>query len=84
MAHPAKACPGFHGMKRWTRSITTPPPPGWDACLTQGYSPLPPQRISLGFPLPVYSLTPQDLISNSPYCLPYSSYDVSLENLVLD
>ena len=24
------------------------------------------------------------LISNSPYCLPYSSCDVSLENLVLD
>ena len=26
----------------------------------------------------------QDLISNSPYCLPYSSGDVGLENLVLD
>ena len=26
----------------------------------------------------------QDLVSNSPYCLPYSSCDVSLENLVLD
>ena len=26
----------------------------------------------------------QDLISNSPYCLPYSSCDVSLENLGLD
>ena len=26
----------------------------------------------------------QDLISNSPYYLPYSFYDVSLENLVLD
>ena len=26
----------------------------------------------------------QDLISNSPYCLPYSSCDVSMENLVLD
>ena len=26
----------------------------------------------------------QDLISNSPYCLPYTSCDVSLENLVLD
>ena len=24
----------------------------------------------------------QDLISNSPYCLPYKSYDVSSENLV--
>ena len=26
----------------------------------------------------------QDLLSNSPYCLPYKSCDVSLENLVLD
>ena len=26
----------------------------------------------------------QDFISNSPYCLPYSSCDVSLEDLVLD
>ena len=26
----------------------------------------------------------QDLISNSPYCLPYNTYDLSLENLVLD
>ena len=26
----------------------------------------------------------KDLISNSPNCLPYSSTDVSLENLVLD
>ena len=26
----------------------------------------------------------QDFISNSPYCLPYSSYDASSENLVLD
>ena len=26
----------------------------------------------------------QDLVSNSPYCLPYSSCDVSLENLVLE
>ena len=26
----------------------------------------------------------QDLISNSPYCLPYNIYDLSLENLVLD
>ena len=25
-----------------------------------------------------------DLIGNSPYCLPYSSCDASLENLVLD
>ena len=29
-------------------------------------------------------LTPQDFISNSPYYLPYSSCDVSFENLVLD
>ena len=28
-------------------------------------------------------LTP-DLLSNSPHCQPYNSYDVSLENLVLD
>ena len=26
----------------------------------------------------------QDLISNSPYYLPYSSCDVNVENLVLD
>ena len=26
----------------------------------------------------------QDLLSNYPYCLPYNSYDVSLENMVLD
>ena len=26
----------------------------------------------------------EDLISNSPYCLPYNSFDVSSENLVLD
>ena len=26
----------------------------------------------------------QDLICDSPYCLPYSSFDFSLENLVLD
>ena len=26
----------------------------------------------------------QDLISTSPYCLLYNSYDVSLENLELD
>ena len=26
----------------------------------------------------------QDLISNSLYCLPYNSYEVSSENLVLD
>ena len=26
----------------------------------------------------------QDLISNSPYCLPHNSYDVSLENLTLE
>ena len=27
---------------------------------------------------------PQDLIRNSPYCLLYNSYDVGMENLVLD
>ena len=27
---------------------------------------------------------PQDLIRNSPYCLLYNSYDVNMENLVLD
>ena len=26
----------------------------------------------------------QDLIGNSPYCLPYNSYDIRSENLVLD
>ena len=31
-----------------------------------------------------YPFNSQDLISNSPYCLPYSSCDVNLENLVLD
>ena len=29
-------------------------------------------------------LNSHDLISNSPYCLPYSFGDVSSENLVLD
>ena len=38
-------------------------------------------RWTLSFPWPFHS---QDLFSNSPYCLPYHSYDVSLENLVLD
>ena len=28
--------------------------------------------------------TPQYLISNSPYCWPYNSHDVALDNLVLD
>ena len=32
----------------------------------------------------VRSLHSKDLISNSPYCLPYNAYDVRLENLVLD
>ena len=27
---------------------------------------------------------PDLILSNTPYCLPYSSYDVSKENLVLD
>ena len=30
------------------------------------------------------SFCPNGLISNSPYCLPHDSYDVSLENFVLD
>ena len=35
----------------------------------------------------MYSITVgilQDLINNSPYYLPYNSYDVTLENLVMD
>ena len=32
----------------------------------------------------VLTFNSQDLIHNSPYCQPYSSSDVSLENLVLD
>ena len=32
----------------------------------------------------IWPFNSQDLISNSPYCLPYSSCDVSLDNLVLD
>ena len=31
-----------------------------------------------------FTLPPQDLFSNSPYCLPYNSHEVSLENVVLD
>ena len=31
-----------------------------------------------------YLIESQDLISNSPYCLPVSSCDVSLKNLVLN
>ena len=31
-----------------------------------------------------FTLRSHDLISNSPYCLPYNSYDVGLENLKLD
>ena len=31
----------------------------------------------------VWPFHSQDLINNSPYCLPYNSYDVSSENLVL-
>ena len=30
------------------------------------------------------TLRSHDLMNNSPYCLPYNSYDVSSENLVLD
>ena len=32
----------------------------------------------------IRSLNSQDLVSNSPYCLQYSSCDISFENLVLD
>ena len=32
----------------------------------------------------VNPLTSKISFSNSPYCLPYSSCDVSLENLVMD
>ena len=32
----------------------------------------------------VSTLLLHDLINNYPYCLPYSSYDISLENLILD
>ena len=31
-----------------------------------------------------FTLRSHNLISNSPYCLPYNSYDVGLENLKLD
>ena len=31
-----------------------------------------------------FTLHSYDLISNSPYCLPYNSYDVGLENLKSD
>ena len=34
--------------------------------------------------LVVFNPSLQDLIGNSPYCLSYSSYGVSSENLVLD
>ena len=33
---------------------------------------------------PAYLFNTQNLISNYPYCLPYNSYDVSLEKLELD
>ena len=32
----------------------------------------------------VSTLLLHDLINNSPYCLPSNSYDISLENLILD
>ena len=32
----------------------------------------------------VFSAISNSVISNSPYCLPYNSYDVSSENLVLN
>ena len=31
-----------------------------------------------------YTLNSHNLISNSPYCLAYNSYEFSLENLELD
>ena len=33
---------------------------------------------------PAWPFNTQNLISNSPYCLPYNSYDVSSEKLELD
>ena len=37
------------------------------------------------YSLLLYSLrSSQDLISNSPYCLPYNFYNVSLDHLILD
>ena len=44
------------------------------------------RRVELFFIVQRPKLRPysQDLNSNSPYCLPYKSYNVSLENLVLD
>ena len=41
-----------------------------------------PQRISFLFYVQLFHS--QHLISNSPYCLSYNSFDVSSENLVLD
>ena len=32
----------------------------------------------------LFTLSLPDLTGNSPYCLPYNSYDVSSENLILD
>ena len=34
--------------------------------------------------LPLCPLTPKISLVNSPYCLPYNSYNVNLENLVSD
>ena len=42
----------------------------------------PSKIIHSSFLKPVFPF--QDLISNSLYCLPYNSYKVSSENLVLD
>ena len=35
------------------------------------------------FDLSFQPFSSQDLLSNSPYCLPYNSHDFTLENLVL-
>ena len=34
--------------------------------------------------LGIQPFNPRDLVSNSPYCLQYSSCDIGFENLVLD
>ena len=43
------------------------------------YAPAPPPFVSRE-----KEMNSQDLISNSPYCLPYNCYDVNLGNLVLN
>ena len=46
MAHQAGAYPGFCNMKRLRVFLL---PPGWDASLSQGYSP------ALSLPVPIYT-----------------------------